>query len=142
MDPNEVNTAIDLYKTAQGWLNTYWTLFNSVSLALVALVFGGKAKLPGRGKVAIAFAFVLFATSNNLAMGDVLVIRSTAVALLNQSLASGQSSMEFNELLKRLDARPTWQVQAFQTTLTLLLVGSIWAQHVHENRVNRRGPPT
>jgi hypothetical protein len=141
---DEFQTSLDLYKAATGWMTTYWQFFSGVTLAVVGLVFGGKVSLPGRGKAILAMAYLLFALTNNWALGKAVRLRSAArevvVASVDTTQAIGPGALpnRFGKLITQLDPSPASSVQTYQGALTFIVLAGIVAHHWYERREKRR----
>jgi hypothetical protein len=140
MAVDQLASALDLYKSATGWVGGYWTFFSGVSLAVVGLVFSRKADLPGRGKFALGLAYVLFAGANSVPMGKAAAVRISAqeTAVASLPAPSGEAQTKYNALVESLDAPPLWRVLGWYGVLTLMVTVGIYFQHRHERIVAAR----
>jgi hypothetical protein len=139
MPTEYLSSSIDLYKSATGWVNGYWTFFSSVSLAVVGLVLGGKTSLPGRGKLAVGIAFLAVALANNFALGRAAAMRVEAKEVILASVSQSQSdtshaARKYQELVTQLDSPSARGLRLWQGVLTLVVLAAIYLQHRHDTR--------
>src|SRR5208282_3151354 len=64
MFPDGLKVAIDLYKNSISNIGSLWGLYSGATLALLGYILGGKNPLPGRAKIGLGAAFLVFAISN------------------------------------------------------------------------------
>lgn len=129
MQPSDLATAIDLYKTFTSVVGSLWALYSAAVFALLGYVLGTKEPLPGRAKIGLACGFSVFAASNAVALWRVQSITYAAAGAIAQLR---ERSSPVGTVLGTLVAMPPTCVVAFQVLLSAGVLGAIVAAHRHE----------
>jgi hypothetical protein len=161
MDPQALQTALDLHKHALASANSLWTFYIGVATVFVAVGFSDKIKLNGLGAFALTVAFVLFAIGNSLALArSHQLLARTALFIkeeLPQSNERGRSPRS-DSLLSSSTARSNMQsvksmiapldetgpapVQALHWIVTLSLLAVFGYGHTRSTDAKPRGNAT
>jgi hypothetical protein len=138
---SEMSVALDLYKASTGYAYTLWNFYSAVVVAVVGLVYGGRTKLNGRAKVALAIAFTVLALANVIALRQAQELRIAAANVIRASspelkgtdklrtIGECRTLPVYQCMLSEIDPPRPLQVTLFHVALTVGVLVSIYAAH-------------
>lgn len=124
----------DVYKHAVSSVNGFWTFFNGVSAATIALAFTGRVTIPKRGKQALAVAYLVFALINNYLIWHAQCLSFRSAALVREFPLSSEDA-KLKQVLGLIHPMNPWLVSAGHfVIMSAVLLGILMA--------HRRDEPT
>jgi hypothetical protein len=149
----ELKLAIDVLHSSQTLVFTIWGLFATAILGLLGYVLGGKTPVPGRGKIALGVAFLVFATSNayGLWVEESICYAASRVVASYASMSSPipapqtsaasaawtpSSGMRPTLLKLSVVSSPGWVV-GFQIALSISALLAIAFAYLHDSKSER-----
>jgi hypothetical protein len=126
MAPDELSIALTQYNSATSALNSLWSVFSGIALAVIGYAWGGRSNLDGRGKLALGTGFLVFAVAS---LQSVVWAQEERVAALGVVRAAAPGTAPFQTMLAALHANPVIRVGAFHSLLSLGVLLGLYLAH-------------
>jgi hypothetical protein len=140
VNSEDVKLAVDLFKDAHSTVHTLWGLYSVAAFALLGYILAPKEPVPGRGKLALGFVFLIFALSNAHSLWEAQGIGYNAVNSIRTMVgcdSAGTKSPPQDLLCKLELVRPSLIV-GFQLFFTAIALAGLYAAHRHEDWLRTR----
>lgn len=138
---DQLKIAIDLYKYGVGEVNVLWNVFSVVVVAMVGVIFGGKAEINRQIKMALLIAFLFFAIGNHIALKKAQDVCVSAAKTINGYVPSkdtkGNVMLQpgFKVMLEGIDPTETFWVEIFHIGLSLITFSAFFIAKAKETTI-------
>jgi hypothetical protein len=130
MMTDSLSTAVDFYEHSGTTLESLWSIYSGVVLALLGYILGSKS-VPGRAKLGLWVGFLVFALSNGWAMWYAQTTYVASVAAIKTLAASDP---HLSGVAETLGATNPLAIVGFQGLLSVGTLAAIIAAHIHDRR--------
>ncbi len=123
---------------------TIWTFYSGAVALIAGLVTASKVEwLTVQVRVAITVLFLVFATTNFLALHSIHLQREALVKLAKETLKKDKSPQsDIERAVMAAKAPETWMVIAFHGSLDLAVLAAVWWIPLARRRSKTKRPQT